>query len=255
MWFFDKRLCEDVRIENDSQMHDLFEMYKDQMRCEVLVFDSCLRQSDEFTNLDPICVIPPEFSIHGNPSSKDIPPEDGNTISPDDNHAAQPSDNDEYPLEPEPNREPDMFDNDEEYVGVDDEGLYMPVQAANNAEPCNNHAHTANDDDDYVHVADQFDDVGAAEGGVPLEVEVNDADPEEVQVIYDPENPKIEKGERFPDIVAFRKAVRHHAVVKGFEFGKIITDKTRFITTCKAEGCPWRIHASRIFDGKTIEVN
>jgi len=229
-------------------------MYKDQMRCEVLVFDSCLRQSDEFTNLDPICVISPEFSIHGNPNSKDIPPGDENTISPDDNHAAQPSDNDEYLLEPEPNREPDMFDNDEEYVGVDDEGLYMPVQAANNAEPCNNHAHTA-DDDDYVHVADQFDDVGAAEGGVPLEVEVNDADPEEVQVIYDPENPKIEKGERFPDIVAFRKAVRHHAVVKGFEFGKIITDKTRFITTCKAEGCPWRIHASRIFDGKTIEVN
>ena len=108
-------------------MHDLFEMYKDQMRCEVLVFDSCLRQSDEFTNLDPICVIPPEFSIHGNPSSKDIPPEDGNTISPDDNHAAQPSDNDDYPLEPKPDREPDMFDNDEEYVGVDDEGLYMPV--------------------------------------------------------------------------------------------------------------------------------
>ena len=31
------------------------------MRYEVLVFDSCLRQSDEFTNLDPICVIPPEF--------------------------------------------------------------------------------------------------------------------------------------------------------------------------------------------------
>jgi len=44
-------------------------------------------------------------------------------------------------------------------------------------------------------------------------------------------------------------------VVKGFEFGKIIIDKTRFITRCKAEGCPWCIHASRIFDGKTIEVN
>jgi len=99
-------------------------------------------------------VISPEFSIHGNPSSKDIPPGDENTISPDDNHAAQPSDNDEYLLEPEPNREPDMFDNDEEYVGVDDEGLYMPVQAANNAEPCNNHTHTADDDDDYEHVVD-----------------------------------------------------------------------------------------------------
>jgi hypothetical protein len=150
-----------------------------------------------------------------------------------------------------------MFDNDEEYVGVDDEGLYMPVpsaQAANNAQPCNNHAHTA-DAEPYVHVADQFDDVVAVEGGVPLEAEVNDVDPLEVNVIHDPLNPKIEKGERFPDIVAFRKAVRHHAVVKGFEISKIITDKTRFIARSKAEGCPWRIHASRIFDGKTIEVN
>jgi hypothetical protein len=70
-----------------------------------------------------------------------------------------------------------MFDNDEEYVGVDDEGLYMPVpsaQAANNVEPSNNHAPIANADDS-VDDADQFDD-SAAEGGVPLEVEVNDAD-------------------------------------------------------------------------------
>ena len=147
-----------------------------------------------------------------------------------------------------------MFDNDEEYVGVDDEGLHMPVQAANNAEPCNNHTHTADDDDDYEHVVDQFDDVGAAEGGVPLEAEVNDADPQEVHVIHDPENLKIEKEERFPDIVTFRKTVGYHAVLTGFEFANIITNKTRFIAMCKAEGCPWCIHASRIFDGKTIEV-
>jgi hypothetical protein len=164
------------------------------MRCELIigVYDSCLIQPDEFANLDPICVIPPEFSIHGDPISKDIPPGDGNTISPDDNHATQPSDNPDgdadCPLEPEPDREPDMFDNDEEYVGVDDEGLYMHVpsaQAANNAQPCNNHAPTA-DAEPYVHVADQFDDVDAAEGGVPLEAEVNDADPLEVNVIHDP---------------------------------------------------------------------
>jgi hypothetical protein len=29
LWFFDKRMCEDVRLENNLQMHDLFEMYKD----------------------------------------------------------------------------------------------------------------------------------------------------------------------------------------------------------------------------------
>jgi len=32
------------------------------------------------------------------------------------------------------------------------------------------------------------------------------------------------------------------------------TDTTRFIAKCAAPGCPWRIHASTIFDKKTIQV-
>ena len=62
------------------------------------------------------------------------------------------------------------------------------------------------------------------------------------------------KGALFPDIIAFRKAERYYAVISGFEFADLKTDPTRFIVRCKAEGCPWRIHASRIYDGKTIEV-
>jgi hypothetical protein len=177
-------------------------------------------------------------------------------------HAAEPTDNPpknaEYLLEPElePDREPDMFDNDEEYVGIDDEGLYMPVpsaQASNNAESYNNHTTYANADASFDD-ADKFDGIVDAEGGVPLKAKVNDADLEEVHVIHDPKNLKIQVGERFPDIVAFRKAVRHYAVLIGFEFAKVITDKTRFIAKCAPEGCPWRIHASRIFDDKTTEV-
>ena len=38
------------------------------------------------------------------------------------------------------------------------------------------------------------------------------------------------------------------------EFANLKTSLTRFIARCKAEGCPWRIHVSRIYDGKTIEV-
>ena len=79
VWFFDKRISEDVRLENDFQMHGLFEMYKDQMHCEVIVgvFDICLREADEFAALEPICVIPP-----------DLPTGNGDSISPDDNHSA-----------------------------------------------------------------------------------------------------------------------------------------------------------------------
>jgi hypothetical protein len=123
VWFYDKKVGEDVKLENDFQMHDLFEMYKDQMCCQVIVgvLDNCLRELDEFATLEPLCVIPPEFA-HANqdPNSKDIPPGDGDSISPDDNHAAQPSNNPagdaDYPLEPElePDRELDMFDNEEE---------------------------------------------------------------------------------------------------------------------------------------------
>jgi len=45
---------------------------------------------------------------------------------------------------------------------------------------------------------------------------VNDADPQEVNVIHDPENPKIERGSKFPDIIAFRKAIRHYVVKECF---------------------------------------
>jgi len=74
-------------------------------------------------------------------------------------------------------------------------------------------------------------------------------------VIHDLENPKIVKGGLFSDIVAIRKAIRHHAVKTCFEFADLQTDQTRFIAKCKAEGSPWRIHASRNSYGKTIEVN
>jgi len=92
---------------------------------------------------------------------------------------------------------------------------------------------------------------------VHVEAEVDDADPDEVTVLHDPENPKIMKGELFPDIIAFRKAIRHYAVKTGFEFATAgyKTDKSRFIAKCAAEGCPWRIHASTIFDKKTVQVH
>jgi len=60
VWFYDKRMGEDVKLENDLQMHDIFEMYKDQMQCDFIVgvFDSCHRQAYEFDALEPLCVIP-----------------------------------------------------------------------------------------------------------------------------------------------------------------------------------------------------
>jgi len=241
-WYYDKRVCEDVRLENQFQMNDIFEMYKDQMRCQIVVgvFDQSVASVDQFDALEPLCVIPPDI---GNAI-----PTDSNVNQPSSKADDAPKVPMEAEVEPElePDREPDMFDNDEEYVGYDDEGMYMPIP------PTQPHSSSQPHSNSPPHVS--HDAVNDDAHAFPTETEVNDADPEEIHVIHDPEHPKIEKGELFPDIVSFRKAIRHYAVTKGFELAGIKTDPTRYIARCKAERCPWRIHASRLHDKKTIQV-
>ena len=231
------------------------------MRCQVVVGVMSICVQPVFDELEPICVVPPDDATDGleahvepgreaqaavnmctEPSS--AAPENPEAAH---NMSAQPTsaapENPEAADELEPDREPDMFDNAEEYVGVDDEGMYDTVPPAPEfAQPTDNanNYSTAEPPDEFVNV----------------EAEVDDADPLELHVLHDPENPKIVKGELFPDIIAFRKAIRHYAVKTGFEFAVgYKTDKTRFIARCAAEGCPWRIHASTIFDKKTVQVH
>ena len=37
VWFYDKRMGEDVRLDNEIQMIDMFEMYKSEMSCAIVV--------------------------------------------------------------------------------------------------------------------------------------------------------------------------------------------------------------------------
>ncbi|XP_021301369.1 uncharacterized protein LOC8084237 isoform X3 [Sorghum bicolor] len=248
LWFPDKRLSKDVRLENQLKMDEMFDMYKDQMKCQIIVgvFDNSVShvdEFDEFDDLEPLSFLSPEMCNGSLQLSNLIP-------NPAVHSANQPSSsNPNVPLEAEvlpqlePDREPDMFDNTEEYVGYDDEAMYMtlsPTQPSSSAAP------SSNPPPSHVHVYENAD-------AILDETEVTDADPEEIHVIHDPENPKIVKGELFPDIVSFRKSIRHHAVKKGFVLTGIKTDKTRFLAKCKADGCPWRIHASRLYDNKTIQ--
>lgn len=242
LWYFDKRMGEDVRLTNETQMVDLFEMYKSANCCQVVavILDKTVQLQHEFDELEPICMLPPDDvmpagSKLNEPHESDAPmPPEAQICSQSASKAGEEADA----------SEPDIFDNEEEYVGVNDEHLYIAIPPAQPSQPANNVEPNINSADLGV----------AAKGVFPPEAEVNDADPEEVNVVNDPLNPKVHEGALFADIVTFRKAIRHYAIQRGFELSDVRTDKTRFIAKCAHKGCPWRIHASRIHDLRTIQV-
>jgi hypothetical protein len=57
--FFDKTLCEDVMLVDDVQFQNMFEMYKLEMHCQVLVvvMDKTVREQHEYDGLEPLCVL------------------------------------------------------------------------------------------------------------------------------------------------------------------------------------------------------
>ena len=200
VWFFDKRIGEDVRLTNEIQMLDLYEMYKSEMSCHILVsvFAKTVCDDHEFDALEPLCVLGPDEDVdhgqdHTEPTSAHHTPKTGDgasasKVADSKGPAAMEAD------APEPDREPDIFDNDEEYVGVDDENIYgMP---ADNAQPSTHAFDNACTDEGS---SDPFADIGV----IPHDAEVNDQDPQEIHVLHDPENPNIAKGSQFPNIIAF----------------------------------------------------
>ncbi|KAH6783220.1 MuDR family transposase [Perilla frutescens var. hirtella] len=53
-------------------------------------------------------------------------------------------------------------------------------------------------------------------------------------------------GQRFNSVHEFREALRKYAIAHQFAFKYKKNDSHRVTVKCKAEGCPWRIHASRL---------
>jgi hypothetical protein len=88
----------------------------------------------------------------------------------------------------------DPFDNEEEYVGVDDENMYdvtMPITITEQPEVPTNIE--GDDNMDKVEVMQH----------IQEEAEVVDLDPLQYNIAHYPENPNIRVGAMFPDIVAF----------------------------------------------------
>ncbi|XVF31529.1 hypothetical protein REPUB_Repub16aG0153500 [Reevesia pubescens] len=53
-------------------------------------------------------------------------------------------------------------------------------------------------------------------------------------------------GQRFSGVQEFRESLRKYAIANQFAFRYKKNDSHRVTVKCKAEGCPWRIHASRL---------
>ena len=102
-------------------MVDMFEMYKEERSCQVVVgvFDKVACSDDEFDAVEPLCVVPPDVELGNLDANMPTEPTTKCNVSADDIPKAAAVD---VVL--------DMFCNAKEYVGVDDEAMYILVPTA-----------------------------------------------------------------------------------------------------------------------------
>ncbi|CAH1453381.1 unnamed protein product [Lactuca virosa] len=65
---------------------------------------------------------------------------------------------------------------------------------------------------------------------------------------------RMEVGSKFENVVDFRRALNHFAVINEFNYYIQKSDPTRFTARCENLECEWRIHASITQDEVTFEV-
>lgn len=78
---------------------------------------------------------------------------------------------------------------------------------------------------------------------------------ESVAHVTDVDNPKIAIDVTFEDGNCFKRCIRQYAVLKEVELAVPYSESRRYKAYCKAQRCKWRIHASRLPDGRTWQVS
>ena len=136
-------------------------------------------------------------------------------------------------------------DDEEEYVGINDELPYMSDVEAH-AEANNRSDHAPSDPD--------------SDSGVNDELLVDDeAGCDVLEHVTNLENPTIALNVTFEDGDTFKRAIRQYAVLNEFEIAAPYGERTRYRGHCKGtqskgKRCKWRIHASELQDGQTWQV-
>lgn len=229
--FLDKRCNRYAEIASDSALLDAFDQYWEGRKLPLTVTVS----EDVDTQVGTIVCSVEEQSQVVNPSqSKELA------------KATTPSDQPQ-PSEPpakalasfdklEPPADPWGEFDEIEYVGVSDEKEnYKDLVSDDEV-----------DDPDYIPSSEEDDD---------NDLTVNDekgCDP--LTHVTDVENPKIEVGVTFEDGHCFKRCIRQYAVLNEVELAARHCNSTRYRAYCKAKRCRWRIHASRMQDGRTWKV-
>lgn len=68
------------------------------------------------------------------------------------------------------------------------------------------------------------------------------------------EDQNIFVGQEFPDVKAFRNAIKEAAIAQHFELRIVKSDLIRYIAKCASEGCPWRIRAIKLPNAPTFTI-
>lgn len=61
-------------------------------------------------------------------------------------------------------------------------------------------------------------------------------------------------GQEFPDVKAFRSAIKEAAIAQHFELRIVKSDLIRYFAKCATEGCPWRIRAVKLPNAPTFTI-
>ncbi|KAL1364988.1 uncharacterized protein LOC107480543 [Arachis duranensis] len=61
-------------------------------------------------------------------------------------------------------------------------------------------------------------------------------------------------GQEFPDVKAFRNAIKEAAIAQHFELRIIKSDLIRYFAKCASDGCPWRIRAVKLPNSPTFTI-
>lgn len=68
------------------------------------------------------------------------------------------------------------------------------------------------------------------------------------------EDQNLYVGQEFPDVKAFRSAIKEAAIAHHFELRIVKSDLIRYIAKCASEGCPWRIRAIKLPNAPTFTI-